>query len=570
MLEDFYVDIKGRPIAYDGNDSLKRCNVKLPYTKAHIDEIIKCKNDWKHFAQNYYHITSLDEGVIKIKTRYYQDNIINNFINNRFNIVLSSRQSGKSTSYEIFCLWYVLFQESKTIAILANKLETAVGILSKIKMAYELLPNYLKQGVKKWNEKSIEMENGCKIIASATSSSAIRSKSVNVLILDEQAFVPTKQWEKFYSSVYPTISSSQDSKIIIVSTPNGLNQFYKFWNDAIKGVEGIAGKGNKFIPYRVDWWEVPGRDEAWKQETIANTSQKEFDTEYGNCFQGSAATLLESHIFNTLSAIEPLDNSKLILTGIAKKYQNYLKIYNTPEENHTYIVSLDAAKMTENSNGDAISIQILDITHFPFKQVGTLLISEGVSYLEMDDVAIAIAELYNKAYLFIENNEGAGQSIADKILDKDYKNLYQQKDGVAGYRTTTKTKKLGCTNLKFLIENQRLLLQDQVTITQLSTFVKIRNTYKADIGYQDDAVMALIGAIFFMQDKEFEGITDIDYVNGVIKREEEDDTTTPIPLIIAPFLEDEEQKVEMDWSWLGNYSIDHMNRIGNSDYDEDF
>jgi len=301
MVTDFEFDVNGKTISYSGNSNLKPCKCVLEYTKEHVEEIIRCKNNWKYFAQTYYHITSLDEGIIKVKTRFYQDNIINNFINNRFNIVLASRQCGKSTSYEIFCLWYILFNEAKTVAILANKLDTSVGILAKIKMAYELLPKFLQQGIKKWNERSIELENGCKILASATSSSAIRSKSVNVLILDEMGFVFPKQWSKFYSSVYPTISSSLESKIIIVSTPNGLNQFYKFWTDAINGKDDVAGKGNMFVPYRVDWWEVPGRDQKWKEETIANTSEREFASEFGNDFLGSSRTLIEAHILNTIT-----------------------------------------------------------------------------------------------------------------------------------------------------------------------------------------------------------------------------------------------------------------------------
>lgn len=520
MIVDFFVDNKGREIAYDGNSTLKKCKCILPYTLGHINEMHKCKNDWKYFAENYYHITSLDEGVIKIKTRYYQDNIINNFINERFNIILSSRQSGKSTCYEVFCLWYSQFHESKTIAILANKLETAVGILSKIKMAYELLPNFLKQGVKKWNEKSVEFENGCKIIASATSSSAIRSKSVNVLILDEMGFVPTKQWIKFYSSVYPTISSSQDSKIIIVSTPNGLNQFYKFWTEALLGKDSVGGKGNKFKPYRVDWWEVPNRDEKWKQETIANTSQKEFDTEYGNSFLGSAKTLIETETLIKLTAKVPLNLNSI--NNIPTSLRQFLNIYYYPQPDSKYVMSIDAAKMTETSNGDSISIQVLDISNIPLKQVCTVLIEEGLSYLAVPELAIWLGELYNNATMFIENNEGSGQSIADNIIDLDYNNVYFQKPNIAGYRTDKKTKSLGCSNIKLLIEKGFIELNDDVTIKQLSTFVKHKNSYKADVGYNDDAVMSLIGGIFFMQDKDFDGIDKMDFVNGTINKTEEE------------------------------------------------
>lgn len=551
---DIECDVKGKIFNYDGNASLKPCNVSLSYTKEHIEEMRDCKRDWKYFAERHYHITSLDEGVIKVKTRTYQDDLINNFIKDRFNIVLASRQSGKSTSYEIFCLWYVLFQEAKTIAILANKLETAVGILSKIKLAYELLPKYLQQGVKKWNEKSIELENGCKIIASATSSSAIRSKAVNVLILDEMAFVPNKQWMKFYSSVYPTVSSSADSKIIIVSTPNGLNQFYKFWSEALKGIDGVAGKGNKFKPYRVDWWQVPGRDEAWKAETIANTSVKEFASEFGNDFLGSSSTLIEGFKLTSMVAMDSLPTDRLYGCQLPKKYRHHLSVFHMPEEGHVYSASVDSAKMTENSVGDSISINILDITTFPFNQVATFLVREGMSYLEVPEIVEALGRFYNDAYLFIENNEGSGQSIADSLAGEyEYENVYYQKEGVAGYRTSKKTKRLGCSNLSTLIENDRLRLNDFNTISQLATFVKVKDTYKADGGYQDDAVMSLIGSIFFMQDKEFEGIHEVDYVKGVLKREENEsnEDSAGVSLIVLPSdsMEEENQDAT-DWSWM--------------------
>ena len=460
--------------------------------------------------------------------------------------MLSCRQAGKSTCYEVFCLHYTQFNQSKTIAILANKLETAVGILSKIKMAYELLPNYLKQGIKKWNEKSIEFENGCRIIASATSSSAIRSKSVNVLILDEMAFVNAKQWTKFYSSVYPTISSSQDSKIIMVSTPNGLNQFYKFWTEALLGKDSVAGKGNKFVPLRVDWWQVPGRDEQWKQETIANTSQKEFDTEFGNNFLGSARTLIETEHLVKLVNYQSIQYTNII--NLQQKFKTHIKIYDLPIEDHIYTMSIDAAKMTETSTGDPISIQILDISTIPFTQVCTLLIREGISYLEVPSAAIALGYFYNYAFIYIENNEGAGQSIADSIVDSGYENVYYQKSMIAGYRTSTKTKKVGCSNIKYLIENNKIILKDSETISQFSTFVNVNKTYKADIGFEDDAVMSLLGSIFFMQDPSFVGLENMDIVKGIINIEHQSDTTPP-----QIFLNDDDDVViESDWNWIYN------------------
>jgi hypothetical protein len=549
MLEDLVLDVKGKPFAHDGNSTLKPSKVSLPYTQAHVEEIMKCKDDWKYFAQEYYHITSLDEGIIKVKTRKYQDSIINNFIQNRFNILLASRQCGKSTSYEIFCLHYVLFNESKKVAILANKLETAVGILSKIKLAYELLPKYIQQGVKKWNERSIELENGCSIIASATSSSAIRSKAVNVLILDEMAFVPNKQWSKFYSSVYPTISSSKDSKIIIVSTPNGLNQFYKFWTEALKGVDGVAGRGNKFVPSRVDWWEVPGRDQKWKEETIANTSEREFACEYGNDFLGSSFTLIGSEFLNNLTDCQ----AKPLTLQLDDKYKPFVKVYDLPEAGHTYALGLDSSEMMEDSVGDSISLQVLDVTKLPFVQVASCNIREGITYFEVPEIAVALGNYYNEAMMFIESNS-TGLEIANTIIAEfEYENVYSEKT-LPGIKTTKKTKRLGCSNLKMLIEGHHLILKDYETISQLTTFVKKKTSYAADTGYLDDAVMSLIVSLYFMNDmKAIDFTTDINFTKNTFKKLEEDIEETSNILVsgIMDF-DDDATGEEMDWSWLSS------------------
>jgi hypothetical protein len=556
MVTDFEFDVNGKTISYSGNSNLKPCKCVLEYTKEHVEEIIRCKNNWKYFAQTYYHITSLDEGIIKVKTRFYQDNIINNFINNRFNIVLASRQCGKSTSYEIFCLWYILFNEAKTVAILANKLDTSVGILAKIKMAYELLPKFLQQGIKKWNERSIELENGCKILASATSSSAIRSKSVNVLILDEMGFVFPKQWSKFYSSVYPTISSSLESKIIIVSTPNGLNQFYKFWTDAINGKDDVAGKGNMFVPYRVDWWEVPGRDQKWKEETIANTSEREFASEFGNDFLGSSRTLIEAHILNTITQFPSIYPMGL---KVDSRYLPFIKVYDNPVPGHIYSLGVDSSEMMEETVGDAIALQVLDITSTPYIQVATCHIKEGITYFEVPEIAVQLGKYYNNAYMFIEANS-TGLEIANLIVDDfEYENVYYgQKSPLPGIKTTAKTKRIGCSNLKMLVEGQHLILKDSDTISQLTTFTKKKKSYGGDSGYLDDAVMALIVSLYFINDKQsVDGIVPADFVIKTFQEHKDNDGTSVIinPDSCGDAVLDEMERAKesmKDFMWMFN------------------
>lgn len=543
-LPDFTHDLDGRSLSFDGNTALKSVKQPLAYSKAHIEEIIKCKTDWRYFAENYYYILSLDEGMIKVKLRDYQDQIIQNFIDNRFNIVLASRQCGKSTSYEIFVLWYILFNTNKNVAILANKADTSRGILRKIKLAFELLPHWLQQGVKTWNVSSIELENGCTVTASATSSSAIRSKAANVVILDEMGFVGNNVWDDFYSSVYPTISSSKESKIIIVSTPNGLNHFYQFWQDAVK-------KRSEFVPVRVDWWQVPGRDKKWQTETIRNIGERRFATEYGNDFASSSFTLIESKYITAMSyesAIDLEDLEAIKELKLPTKYLEYLKIYDKPIPGHVYSMSIDSAKVVEDSVGDSVAIQILDITSMPIIQVGTGLIRDGVSYLEVPEIAVELGKWYNEAYMFVENNE-IGQEVANMIVDFEYENIYWEKPSLPGYRTTKKTKRIGCSNLKMLAENEGIIIKDFETISEISTFIKNKASYAAEKGHHDDAVMALIGALFFMTDKDYVNIASADFLKGIMTRSgeavQEADTSS-----FGIFDNGIEEKEELDWSWL--------------------
>lgn len=515
-LNDFTNDISGVEIAYNNNTNLKQCGAILPLSKEHIEEFIKCKNDIFYFATQYYSIMSLKDGIIKIPLRDYQYKILGEFIDKRFIILLASRQIGKSSMAEIFCLWYALFQKDKTIAVLANKDDQAKDMLRKIKLAFELLPKWLQQGIKIWNVKSVSFENGSRILAAATSSSSIRGKSCNVVICDEFAHLQPNIVDDFITATYPTISSSNDSKLIYISTFNGINHFYKIWNDAIH-------KRNEFTPLRVDWWEVPGRDEQWKEETLKNIGDYKFNQEYGNEALGSALTLIDGKTLQSLSYEPSIDIQAYTLPyAIPKKFIDKLKLYFLPIENHIYSIGLDSSEMQETSTSDSIILHIIDITAFPFQQVATVIIREGISYLEVPEFVVALCKFYNDAYLFIEANS-TGLEIGNIIQSEyNYKNLYSEKNN-PGFKTTKSTKKLGCSNLKMLLENQRLIIRDFDTISELSTFIKVKDTYKADKTYHDDCVMSLLASIFFMQDREFDGIQQADYINGIYltKKKEE-------------------------------------------------
>lgn len=523
QLEDYTYDQKGNLISFDGNPNLRGKNTKLPWTKDHVEEWVRCSNDIHYFAENYYYILNLDEGMQKVKLRDYQKELITKFDENRFNIVLASRQCGKSTSFEIFVCWYILFNKDKKVGILANKAEQSKDLLRKIKQAYELLPKWLQQGVKVWNAGSIQLENGCSVIASSTSSTAIRGRSISLLIIDEMAFVPRNIWEDFYSSVYPTISSGKSSKVIFVSTPNGLNHFYQFWNDS----EMVL---NHFTNTRVDWWQVPGRDEKWKEETIANIGLVRFNQEYGNEFLGSAYTLLESGIIKELKNKyeKKLDDTRLI-NSVEKRYQRFISVYEEPVLGRTYSMGVDSAKMTEEKNGDNITIQILDITKLPYKQVCSVNIKEGFNYLQLPQLCYHVGKYYNNAYAFIENNE-IGQVVADSLnYDYEYENVFFERADIPGFRTTKKTKRLGFNNLKVLVENNKLILKDFNTIAELSTFVKHKESYRAEAGYTDDLVMALISSLHFIQRSEYESFEDTKQMLEQVMSNIEEDIEEDVP-----------------------------------------
>ena len=515
-LPDIKTDINGNDyIYYEGNRNLKKAAVQLPYTQEHIEEYIKCKNDVFYFAEKYYHIRDLDKGIIKIKLRDYQKTMLQSFVDNRNTIVNATRQCGKSTSFEIFVCHYVLFQEQKSVAVLANKALSATNILRKVKVAYELLPKWLQSGVKTWNNSLIELENGCSVLAAATSSSAVRSFSINTLIIDEMGFIPNNIWTDFFSSVYPTVSSSKTSKTILVSTPNGMNHFYRYWIGATTEDPALR---NTFNPIKVHWSQVPGRDEKWYKETLSNMTQEEFNREFEGEFLGSALTLLNvntlKQIGNKMKAAIP---DTPLHDALTSEFSQFLRVFKKVKKGHRYIMSVDSAKVREDTSGDAIAVQVIDITRYPFKQVAVFQASDSMHYLRAPEVAYRIGTYYNNAYAFVENNE-IGQEIADSIaFDFEYENLFFEKPNLAGYRTTKKTKRLGCSNLKGWIEKHKLEVYDAYTIEELSTFIKQRNgSFAAEEGYADDLVMALMGCLFFTTRPEFDAFTDLKSVSEVL------------------------------------------------------
>ena len=479
--------MSARTDSYLGNSNLKAAGVEVPFTEENVKEFKKCAEDPIYFIKNYVKIVSLDKGLVPFELYDFQEDIVEKVHNNRFVIAKLPRQSGKSTTVISYLLHYVLFNQSVSVAILANKLATARELLYRLKLAYEYLPKWMQQGIVEWNKGSIELENGSKILASATSSSAIRGGSFNMIFLDEFAYIPEGVAEEFFSSVYPTISSGQSTKVLVVSTPKGLNMFYRFWSDAVE-------KRNSYVPIEVHWSQVPGRDEKWKEETIKNTSEDQFLTEFECDFIGSSNTLISTHKLKSLVYKNPL-----------YKNEEGLRVYQEPRQDRVYVMTVDVSR---GQGKDYSAFSIIDATEMPYKVAATYRNNE-IPPMLFPTVIDSIGKQYNTAYILTEINDIGGQVVDILHNELEYENILMvnvrgrkgqtlsggfggKGDTQLGIRTTTVTKRVGCSTLKSLIERDQLLIEDLNTINELISFVARKQSYEADDGHNDDLVMTLV------------------------------------------------------------------------------
>jgi len=488
---------------YLGNPNLKKANVKVEFTQENIEEFIKCKDDPVYFAKNYIQIVSLDEGLVNFNLYPFQEKLVRNFHENRFNICKMPRQTGKSTTVVSYLLHYAVFNDNVNIAILANKASTARDLLGRLQLAYENLPKWMQQGVLVWNKGSLELENGSKILAASTSASAVRGGSYNVIFLDEFAFIPNHIADQFFASVYPTISSGQKTKVIIVSTPRGMNHFYRMWHDAERNK-------NEYIPTEVHWSEVPGRDSVWKEQTIANTSEQQFRVEFECEFLGSVDTLISSSKLKTLVYDEPI------------KKNAGLDIYFEPIKNHDYVITVDVAR---GVGIDYSAFVITDITTFPHKIIGKYRNNE-IKPMLFPSIIVDIAKAYNNAFILCEVND-IGDQVASIIqYDLEYDNLllcsmrgragqivgqgFSGKKTQLGVKMSKTVKKVGCSNLKTLIEDEKLIFNDYDIISELTTFIQKSNSFEAEEGCNDDLAMCLVIYAWLVAQDYFKELTDQD------------------------------------------------------------
>ena len=488
---------------YLGNPLLKKSNVPVEWTKNQILEYQKCMENPIYFIKNYIKIVSLDEGLVPFKMYDFQEDIVDTIHNDRFTICKMPRQSGKSTTMVSYILHYVLFNPNMNVAILANKAATARDILGRLQLAYENLPKWLQQGVVSWNKGSVDLENGSRVVASSTSSSAVRGGSYNMIFLDEFAFVPHNVAEDFFSSVYPTISSGKSTKVIIVSTPNGMNLFYKLWVDA-------ENKRNSYNIIDVHWSQVPGRDDKWRTETIANTSEEQFRREFDCEFLGSANTLINPSKIKSMAFHNPIQSN----AG--------LDMYEKPNDGGTYVVVADVARGTNN---DFSAFIVFDVTTVPYKIVAKYRNNE-IKPLLFPNIIYDVSKAYNEAYILIEVND-IGEQVATALqFDLEYDNLimasmrgragqvvgggFSGGKAQLGVRTTKAVKRLGCSNLKQIVETDKLIINDYDLINEFSTFILKGQSFEAEEGHTDDLAMCCVLFSWLVEQTYFKELTDDD------------------------------------------------------------
>ena len=488
---------------YLGNPNLKRANTPIEFTQEQILEFMACREDPVYFAQKHVKIVTLDKGLMPFEPYDFQQKLIENFHGNRFNICKMPRQTGKSTTVISYLLHYLLFNDSVNIGILANKAATARELLGRLQTAYENVPKWMQQGVLAWNRGSLELENGSKILAASTSASAVRGMSFNILFLDEFAFVPNHIADSFFASVYPTITSGKSTKVIIVSTPHGMNHFYRMWHDAERSK-------NEYVPTDVHWSEVPGRDEKWKAQTIANTSDQQFRVEFECEFLGSVDTLIAPSKLRTMIYQAP------------EKRNAGLDVYVDPIKGHEYAITVDVARGVAK---DYSAFVVIDITEFPHSVVAKYRNNE-IKPMLFPSIIEEVGRSYNNAFVLCEVNDVGDQVASILNFDMEYENLlmcsmrgragqvvgqgFSGKKTQLGVKMSKTVKKVGALNLKTLIEEDKLLSCDYEIMSELTTFIQKNNSFEAEDGCNDDLAMCLVIYAWLVAQDYFKELTDQD------------------------------------------------------------
>ena len=514
---------------YNGINNVRKDGIDIPLTEEQVIEIVKCKKDPEYFIETYIKIISkaddrfkkpvirkkIDKNniITKVKKkknkatiafilRDFQKDVLNNFIKFNRLIIKFPRQSGKSTIIQAIAAYLAIFNKNEAIAVLANKESSAKSFLAKIKIMIKNLPIWMQQGVVSWNKKSIELENGSSIVSAATSPDGIRGDSVGTCILDEVGFVPTNVWSEFYSSIYPTLAADEDSKLVLISTPNGMNHFYKFWKDAESGL-------SQFIPMEIKWNDIPGRDDAWRDATIKDVGMRMWRQEYLCEFLGSGGSLISSEGLNSMGISQPIE----------VRDEGHFRIFKLPEEDHIYMLVTDTG---EGVGADASTIQVIDVTEHYVREQVSVYESNVISTNDFPAVVERIAQMYNGGCVIGENNTIGNDVLNDLVYDYEYENVFFSSEVDKkrfGLRMTGPSKRIGNSYLKRHIEDGNLILHDEKTIFQFSVYVKKGETYKADGDEHDDLVTPFVHHSYFMRrDDWFEEWFDVNVDSEERKR----------------------------------------------------
>ena len=547
--------MSNKQISYNGNPNLKPIGTVQQYTSEQVKELMRCMSDPIYFIESYCKIVSLDKGLISFKLYECQKEKVDVILNNRKVILMEGRQQGKTITSAACILWYTLFQENKTVAILANKSSAAREVLSRYELMYEMLPMWMQQGVKTFNKGDIELENGSKVFTAATSSSGIRGKSVNWLYIDEAAIIPNNVAEDFFTSVYPTISAGQTTKILLTSTPLGYNHFWKFWNEAEQGLNGFVPM---FIPYN----RIPGRDEKWAAEQKSMLGELKFNQEVLCRFLGSSNTLINP---DTIAA---MSTKQFVYT------KDGLDILEEPQEDRVYMLVADTSR---GVGGDYSAFTVIDITAYPYTVVAKYR-SNRISPLLFPNIIYKVAKDYHKAYCLVEINDN-GQQVADSLyMDLEYENVFfvgsSSKTGqylsggftpgaTLGVRTTKQVKRLGTTTFKSLVESTKLLIHDPEIIEEISTFIEVRGTHKADEGYHDDLVMCLVLFSWATNEPFFKDLTDSNLRKALYEEQfkQIEENLTPFGIVNDGLPQKEEPVVMDDDVWFSADPAKEMEKL---------
>jgi hypothetical protein len=514
-------------MSFQGNEKIKPVGVKVSLTMEQIKEYIKCQEDVIYFMSNYAWVFKPGSGNIKFQPYDYQKKFARMIVDNRFVISKFPRQAGKSTTTALVIVWMLMFSDPDKpvkIMIAAHKSAAASEIMARIKMTVENTPLWMQQGIVTWNAQSIQLENGSRVNAVTTTEDTGRSGSYDMIFLDEFAFVEENIAQEFYSAAYPTISSSSTSKVVIASTPNGMNLFYNMWTQSLNKTKDPEN-WNGFEPIEIKWDDVPGRGEEYKQITLRALSNniERWNQEFECTFLGGDNTLIPSWAVAALTFMNPIEN-------LPEK----VKIFKRPDPKNRYMICVDTSR---GKGVDFSAFTVIDITSTPYEVVATFR-NDTITTLYYPNIIFNTARIYNDALALIETND-LGQQVVDILYHSlEYENILacenkgrvgQVLSGSAssmGVNTSVKTKNIGCSTLRSLCENKQLIVNDFEIIKEMSKFVRTGNTYRAEPGTHDDLIMTLVIFAWATSQPYFLDLTDqnireIMYAKRIQQAEEE-------------------------------------------------